>query len=405
MLSKFWLPVCLSSMPVFAQGQSTLSPSQFDPPEALRQLETAQTDLAPPGSRRQTQTPLHWGPVNFRPRLDFGVSYGDGLMASPGFQQETAMVNISPGMSFELGSNWALNYTPRLSYYSHEDFEDTVAHYVSLKGGALLGDWRLGLLQTYDRSSDPLVETGAQTDQENFSTMISARRPVGSRMLLELGFSQLFRSADEFSSSRTWSTTDWLNYQVASRLSVGAGLGAGFDDVSDGTDMTHEQLLARVNARIAEKLNFNLNGGVEFRQFRSSEADSVMNPIYGASIQYRPFQYTTLTLAGSRRINPSLFEDQINDTTSISLGLSQRLLGLFFLTVSGGLSTTEYSSTFGDVSAVRSDDHFTFLSSLSYSFFKRATASVYYQYGKNQSDSAEFEYDTNQVGLNLSYRF
>jgi len=405
--NSYLAPICIAgATSAFAQEVIVRSPSQWDAPPAVATLNNAQSELAPLGAPpARPESPLKWGPITFRPHLDFSVTYGDGLQHRPGVQHTTVAETVSPGMLFELGRQWSLDYTPRLTFYSHKDFKDTLAHDVALRGGVKWDEWKFGVAQTYSLSEDPLIETATQTELEVFGTALTASRPLGSKMLLELGAYQSIRYAKNFNNSKSWSTMNWLNYQFAPRLSVAGGLGFCYDDVSLGSDMYSEQVQARVNARVAEKVNLSVNGGVEFRQFQTGSAGDVVNPIYGASVQYRPLEFTTLTLSGSRRIQPSLFAGQITENTDISIAVNQRLIGMFFLTLSGGYAMTDYQDSVGSLATVRSDDGLQFMARLAYSFWKRATASIFYQASDHNSNVPGYTYSSTQIGLNLGYRF
>jgi uncharacterized protein (PEP-CTERM system associated) len=226
-----------------------------------------------------------------------------------------------------------------------------------------------------------------------------------SKLMLQLGLDQSFRSAQAFTTSRSWSTMDWLNYQISNRLSIGAGLGGGYESVSPAPDMTFEQFQAKVNVRIAQKLDLDIHGGGEVRQILDSDGDPLVNPIYGASIHYHPFQYTTLSLAGNRVVTSSLLQGQVTENTSISVAVNQRLLGLLYLTLSGGFSNSRYILASSALSLNREDDTTSFAATLSYPFTPRARGSVFYNFNDNSSSSQGFGYSSSQVGLQLGYRF
>jgi hypothetical protein len=205
-------------------------------------------------------------PVTARPHFDSSFSYTTGLRSQAGVAEKVVIERISPGVLFELGTKWRLDYTPSLTFYSSKNFKDTLDHSVNFSGGTTYNDWAFTLSQGYTSSSQSLIETGRQTDQENFETSIGASHYLNSKLMLQLGVNQSFRSADSLNSSRSWSTMNWLNYQIAPRLSIGAGLGGGFEDVKVGSDMTYEMVQGRVDARIAEKLNLSIHAGGELRQ-------------------------------------------------------------------------------------------------------------------------------------------
>jgi uncharacterized protein (PEP-CTERM system associated) len=228
---------------------------------------------------------------------------------------------------------------------------------------------------------------------------------MNSKLMLELGINQSFISALAFTSSRDWSTMDWLNYQISDRLSVGGGLGGGYESVTPGPDMTFEQFQAKVDVRIATKLNVDVHGGGEVRQILISSAGNLVNPIYGASIQYHPFQYTTLSLSGNRTVNASFLQGQVSEATSISLALNQRLLGLVYLTLSGGFSNNRYIASTAGLALNRQDDTVSFAANLSYAFTARGNISIFYNFNDNSSSSGAFDYSSNQIGLQVGYRF
>ena len=348
---------------------------------------------------------LVWGPVTARPHLNTRFTYGNSLRSRNGSNVNTVIEEISPGSLFELGKKWQLDYTPTLSFYSSKEFKDTLAHNVFFGGGTAYGNWLFNLSQTYSASSQPLIETGVQTDEESFVTRLGASYYFNSKLMLELGLDQDIRSAQAFTTSRRWSTMDWLNYQISNRLSVGAGLGGGYENVTPGSDMTFEQFQAKINMRIARKLDLAVNGGGEVRQILDVDGDPLVNPIYGASIQYRPFEHTTLSLSGNRVISSSLLQGQVSETTTISAAVSQRFLGLLYLTLSGGFSNNRYITADASLDVNREDDIANFSATLSYPFTTRGTASVFYNYSDNSSSSGAFSYSSSQVGLQLGYRF
>jgi hypothetical protein len=399
-----------SYLPSPLKGQTTppRSPSQLDAPDAYREMQAREQkeSLDPKSpSYLNPSSFLVWGPVTARPHLNTRFTYGNSLRSRNGSNVNTVIEEISPGALFELGKKWQLDYTPTLSFYSSKEFKDTLAHNVFFGGGTSYGNWLFNLSQTYSASSQPLIETGVQTDEENFRTSLGASYYFNSNLMLQLGLDQNIRSAQAFTTSRSWSTMDWLNYQISNRLSVGAGLGGGYENVNPGSDMTFEQFQAKVNMRIARKLDLVVNGGGEVRQILDVDGDPLVNPIYGASIQYHPFEHTTLSVSGNRTISSSLLQGQVSEATTISAAVNQRLLGLLYLTLSGGFANNRYITADALLDVNRQDDTATFTATLSYPFTARGNASVFYNYSDNSSSSSSFSYSSSQVGLQLGYRF
>jgi hypothetical protein len=408
-----------STTPVLSQAVETNLPS-LPPP-----VYSPEVPPAPPlAGTRQLYVPsaaplpalpplLHSGPLALQTHLVYSLSYGNGLYATPGQQSKTVINEIDPGILFQWGNHWTLDYTPSLRYYSSSAFQNTFDNSVTLTGGTTYEDWNLGLSQSYASYSDPIIETGSQFNQETFSTGLSAVRQLGSKTSLELGANQNLRYSDQTISGQepnnynSWSTMDWLNYQFWSRFGAAVGVGFDYDNVKAGSDMTSEQIQGRITWIVVKKLSFVLSGGGSDRQFLGSGVPDLLSPIFSLSAQYSPFEVTTFYVSAYNAVTPSYYQDQVTESTSISAGMHQRLLGKLYLGLNGGYSTTSYhSSTLAPAAANIGNYDSTFLgATLSTALLKRGTAAIFYSVNYNSSGAAIYNYTTTMVGLQLSYRY
>jgi hypothetical protein len=389
-----------------------LPPPALETAPASRLAGTSQLAPAAAGPLSPVPPLLRWGPLTVQSHLLYSLSYGNGLQATPGQSSSSLINEVDPGILFQWGSHWSLDYTPTLRFYSDRAFHNTFDNAVTLTGGTTYEDWSFGLSQSYASSSEPLIETAAQTDQQIFSTGLSANRQLGSQTSLELGASQSFRYLGTAipgaqSDTRSWSTMDWLNYQFWPRFGAAIGTGFGYDNLAVGTDMTSEQLQGRITWKVVNKLSFFLSGGAEDRQFLASGSPDLISPIFSFSAQYALFEATTLSLSASRIVSPSFFQDQVTESTTISAGLHQRLLGKLSLDLSSGYGTSTYhaSSTAPVAANVSNYDTTSFSARLSLPVLKRGSAAVFYSVNYNTSGGANYNYTTTQVGLQLSYRY
>ena len=356
---------------------------------------------------------LQWGPVHLRPHLLFRFSYSDGIQSQPG-QPSTSTINeVSPGVLFEMGRHWTLDYTPTLRFFSNPSFRDTTDQSVSLNGATTYQDWSFGLSQRYVSSSTPLVETGSQTDQETYTTTVNAAYHVNTDLSLELGVNQNFRfvgAASQATNSlndslASWSTMDWLNYTFWPGFGAAIGVGFGYDDVSVGSDMTYEQLQGRINWRAGDKLSFSFNGGLEVRQFLDSAVPELFNPLFGMSLQYKLFEVTTISLNANRTVSSSYFQNQVTETSSVGASIQQRLLGKLHLVVGGGYANTSYKASSAVLPVQREDNNTFFDVRLTAPFSRRGTLSVFYRASDNSSSKPGLTYSSVQMGLELGYQF
>jgi hypothetical protein len=270
------------------------------------------------------------------------------------------------------------------------------------------------LSQGYASTTDPLVETATQTPTETYNTALSALWKFGDRMSVNFGLQQNFQFTSSSESggganqalddSRDWSTLEWLNYQFAPRFDAGVGAGVGYVGVDIGPDQTYEQLQGRINWRATDKISIQANAGFEEMQFQTGSAGDLFNPVFGAAIQYQPFEQTRISLNASRAVAPSYFQDQVQETTSVSADLNQRLLQKFYFDLNVGYSSVDYAGTTG-LGGIRTDNYYFLNARLSHQFLKRGTLAIFYQHTENSSSQPGFGYSSNQVGLEVGYSY
>jgi len=380
---------------------------------ALRVTGTNQPGEVPPLAPTTPEAPpFELGPVQFRPHFLYRFLYGDGIPAQPGQNLKTVIHELYPGIFLQLGNHWNLDYTPVLRFYINKQFRDTWDNNVALNGATRFDDWSLGFSQSYVSSSQPLVETGTQTDTETYLTALNAVYLMSSAASLELGANQTFQFVGEslpgqqLTDTLTWSTTDWLNYQFSPKFAAAVGAGFGYTEVGTGLNMTFEQIQGRITWRPGVKLFVSVSGGGNFTQVLDSTGADLVTPIYGVSAQYQLFEATTLGLGANRVTSPSLYANQVNDTISVTANLHQRLLKNFFLDLNGGYSKISYLETTAGFSLNREDNYTFFGARLSTAFLRqRGTAAVFFQNSDNTSTGSGFTLSSTQVGFELGYRF
>lgn len=378
------------TMPAASAGPSSDGADGFSPAGFLEGLK---------------RIPFQWGPVAFHPSFSYQLLYGDGIQSRPGKPEKTIIQAFSANFLFNLGTHWTLTYSPVSTVYSSSQFHNAIGNSLTLSGTTSYNDWILGVSQSYSSSSAPLVETGTQTDQTSYLTAVNGSYQLSEAMSLALAVNQSFTSADKFNSSREWSTLDWLNYSILPGWSVGVGAGFGYVDVETGFDSTYQQLQGQTSFRATRKITLHANAGVEYRQLLNSGAGSLVNPLFGLSLSYRPFETTTLTIGANRGVGTSFFVNQLSETTSLQASLSQRLLKRLNLNVGYSYTTTRYVSSTKSLSITRRDEGSSYSVGLSCPIRTRTSVSVFYSLSENSSSDSAFQFTSSQVGLQIGYGF
>ena len=388
-----------------AQAQSILAPGPQPPtetPPAMQQANEMDVFATVPQTEAE---PLKWGPLTLRPHPYYQFLYADGLQSGTNNSVHSVIQTVSAGVLLQMGSHWALDYSPLWSFYSNHEFSNAFGQTASLMGGTSYKDWALGLSQSYSDTSSPTAATASQTRTTSYATALNGSYAMNSKMSLDLTLNQQFESADQFSSYNEWSTLDWLNYQFWPRFSAGLGVGGGYVDESSSPDITFQQFQGRILWRASDKISLQLAGGVKVLQFLSGGAAPLVNPIFGATIQYQPFEQTRFSVTGSRTVSSSYLQNQVTENMGVTADLNQRLLGKLFLDLSGGYQLVKYVSSVNTSSSSRQDDLYTFNAQLSRAFLKRGTIAVLYQLSEDNSSQAGYSFTSHQVGFQISYTY
>jgi len=391
-----------------AQQVINSPPAVSETPPALQPFANTEMDVFTPAggpSQEPPAQPFRYKILTLRPHPDYTFAYADGILAAQSQPVNTMIQQIAPGFRLDIGNHWVADYTPVWTVYSSRSFQNTFNQSATLIGGTSYGSWVFGLSQSYTKTSLPQVETATQTRQEQYITILNGTYTINSKMSLDLALKQNFYSAEQFQSYREWSSLDWLNYQFWARFSVAVGVGLGYDDVEMSPDMLFEQYQGRIQWRATDKISFQLDGGLEDRQFLSGGSSDLLNPVFGGGIQYQPFEHTQISLNASRTLAVSDLQNQVTETVEVDGDLNQRLLGKLFLNLSGGYQNIKYVNSGVGTSRNRMDDYYYLNTRLSTSFLKRGTIAVFYQISEDSSSEPGFGFTSHQAGFEIGFAY
>lgn len=344
------------------------------------------------------------GQFTIAPALSYLYLYGDGVMARPGIDVDTSIHAIAPSVTVGLGNVWQFHYSPVWTLYSSDEFSDTVNHHALLYGQTRYQAWRLGASQAYDRTRNPLVETASQAEVERFETRGEASYDVNSRFRLQADGAQTLRRADTAADLAEWNGSLWALYETSPGTQVGAGVTGGYVDIHRRPNMSYWRLQARASSQISQKLSGAVRVGAEWRDTGRASDDTLDEPLVGASLAYRPFETTLISVDYDRSVGTSIYLNRLTQSDSAGIEFRQRLLGRFALSVSYAYREVDYLPSVDDPLG-RRDQIDTFNVSLSTPLFRRVTGGVLYRYSQNETNRAEYAYESEQYGVQLRYGF
>jgi len=342
----------------------------------------------------------------FKPALNYSLRYSDGISTRPGVRVKSVVQNMSPSVSFMFAERITLTYSPSYSWYSSDALNDKVSHRVSAKAGGEFGRFDVGMTQGYSRTSELLLETGLQTDQESWATTLTASTPVLEKSSLEWNVGRNTRSASAFTDVVSWSSILWFRHKMKEGLGMLIGAGGGYNEIDPGADTDSQQVTGGLNWLPGPRLSVDLTAGFDRTYFRGSRRGAITNPVYNASARYRLFETTSVSLGVSRSILAAYYADRITDNDRYSLGLSQRLFGRFNLGLGASLGSTRYvGRSLSSTVPARSDRYSSYSAALGTHLKDQVSITVSWQRGESESNVQDFTYDSSSWGLSLGWRF
>ena len=360
------------------------------------------------------------GNLNVHAGLSYSYVYGTGIEAQPGEHQSTVEQVVSPNLQINLGNHWTLDYSAGLTYYSgNSGIGNSTGQSASLSWTTIYQDWAFGMSQSYSFSDTPLIQTGTQTEQEDYVTSLSVSRQLGGNFSFTVGLNQSFEFADQFDNVRAWSANGALNYELSPKLQIGLNVGGGYDEASLSPAMTSESYSAVLMFQPGRKTTVNLSAGIEEESFDAGGVPTLATPIFSAAISYQLLKHTSISLSAGRTITPSFFSNQVFTVTSLGMGLQQQLTRKLILSVTGGYGTSSYQAIqpgtlpqhyFGTptttaLQVTRNDVTTDIGISLAYAFRPRWNGSISYSYGENSSSQGNYSYASSQVSVSVNYHY
>jgi hypothetical protein len=401
----------------------------------------AQTDAAPPqlgglgsgnltlGGETISSSEIHTGqPRRFHYRFGLTIRgvYDDNIFLSNTNRVDDYYFAIEPMLTVGFGdiegrseSFLRLDYIPSIILYSDHSDQNAVSHLITIEGGHRFGRLTLSLSQEVlildgTNLNSTIETTGLQANLDVstptrlnlFVTRLRANYDLTGKIFLTGEFDASIYDYRNFISSQILSWGLYVNYNVTGKLTLGVGGTFGLDLVEgSNVDQTFEQANFRITYQATGKLGLSASAGVEVRQFDNQRSDYV-SPVFELGAIYRPFDGTTITLAGGRRIlNSGFFTNQDFGTTYVVGRIQQRLLRRVTLGLAVGYENSDYFATARGVSAPREDDYYFVSPSLDVLITRFLSVGVYYLHRQDCSNIDFFSFYDNQVGVRATFRF
>ena len=373
---------------------------------------------------------LGLGPISVRPHLTVESYYDDNITLGnkdhPNVnksEREDWVWRISPGVLFgvgefrgDKGTYVSLDYTLGGRIYTKYHEYNSVDHDVIASGGWKLSKLTLGLSQSYKIDHGKLIELGAFAEEESYITTLTSQYDLSDKTSFQLNGRQAIVHARyqntglsnpdvPLNSINEWAVEGWGDYKFSEKVSAGAGVTVGWRDVVPSPNQTFEQILVRSAYQVSEKVLATGSAGVQFSQFENGEDKSGIL-VFTLGGSWHALENTYLTLEGYRRDVPSYIYDGRNYTlTGTRVAARQNFLEKYSATLAAGYENSDYTETGTTTAPDRNDDYFWIRPEVAFELNERMNMGVFYQYRHKNSNTPDFGYSNNEVGLFANYRF
>ena len=360
------------------------------------------------------------------PHIQAKVTYDDNIFIQPSHERGDFIFTLAPGITFgywELeegrdyfqwqdagslierprGNFLIADYTAFLLGFARTSSENTVDH-----DGRVAFRWELAKLMlgaTLDAGSNTEADAdvGERVRVRSLAINITSRYQVSDKTVVGLALSNSINDPDGFIQTTEWRAEGFAQYAVTPLIQLGLGVAGGRLDVAEGSDQAFEQILARAEYSLTDKLAAQFSGGVEFRQFDASTSDRT-SPVFALGIDWRPAAATEVTLQAFRQVGASaLNPDENITTTGFEASFRRALRGGLQFSLAGGYHVASY--TFAGGGEPRTDHYVFVRPGLFYRITDRLQVGLTYQYRRNESNLQQFGFSNNQVTAEIGLRY
>lgn len=358
------------------------------------------------------------------PRLLLEATYDDNIFIRPTGKVADFVFTAAPGLAIGF---W--DYEEEMEHYLNRDRSAAildkgegnffVADYTAILLGfartrsqnALDHDarfdirWRAERLTVrasahFESKSEADINIGGRLRRTGVAAEVSADYQLSARTSVSAGFENVIEDRDNFVRTIEWRNEDYLDYQWTPLVRVGVGGALGRLEVEGQTDRVFERVLARLDYESTAKLGFAARGGLEFRQTASALGDMV-TPVFDIKLRYAPAAETLITIAGYRRVKPSISQpDEDYTATGVGLHFDRSVRTGLHFSIEGGYENTAYQTPRGR--APRNDDFFYARVGLLYNFAHWGNAGISYEYRQKDSTQATSRFENNRITFQFS---
>lgn len=346
---------------------------------------------------------VQWGPVAVRPHASYSYAFADGLRGRSGRVASSYIERFSPGFLLELGKTWSFDYTPTFVNYTSPYFSETVEHTVRMDGVVTRPSWGAKFGQQYKATLSPLLETGRQSKRQQSTTAATFVTMVGRNASFEVAANQKLMFVEAFADAHEWSVAPALSYRFSKWVSAGMGMASGYLLLYGASDMVY--LRPSLNVVLQSKKTTLTTGiGGEEWHFVSGPEKPRRNFNYQADLKYALTSTTLIGVTASRGIGAGYLAKTPSTNLRWAASIEQRFFRWLQVQVEGGEQRAKSLPVRNPLLA-RQDRLRSYSGRVSAPFLQRGLVTLTYEKTENQSSNQQFAVASDEIRVEVSYRY
>ena len=362
------------------------------------------------------------------PHLEARMTYDDNIFIQHDHKVDDFIFTLSPGLAIGIwdaekrrtdgfldrqnlateidkgrGSYFAVDYTAILLGFAKTDSQNAFDQDARMDARWQADKWSLSGVVQYESKSETNTDIGTRIRRKTFSAEVVASYRVSDKTAIDTSASFRANDPENYVRSTTWKVESEASYEMTPLVRVGIGGAVGGVETDGGSDDFFERVLTRAAYRFDEKLDFEVRGGVEFRQSDGAAGDRV-NPIFSVRAGYEPAEGTRIGLEAFRSVETSEFRpEESYERTGVALTFLRSLRSGFHLRLDAGYQQSDYSG-FADESG-REDQYFFVRPNILYNFASWGNAALTYEFRKNDSNRTTSTFNNNQIKFQVNFAY
>ena len=355
------------------------------------------------------------------PRFSTGYLYDDNIFISHTSPTGSGIYKVGGGLHLQAGGfhtrtqNYLIaDYSGLGAFYADAPQQNAYDQKALLMGQYSFNKLHLQLQNRLESVNGPNRDSGNFARTTQLYNSIAALYDYSAKTSLKA--EAVYRGAlfPGLQNSEYYELHGSMNYQWRPKLNVGLLAIGGYNTIQNSPSQMYQIVKGELRYTLDQKLLIKADGGIECNEYTSGGQSLFTTPVFKTVAEYIPFgskgsegkqrNYTQINLVGYRGLyNSSSLASQNYVATGTALEFS-RYFHQWVPQASVGYENDTYYASLPTINANRVDNFCYLRPGIGYEM-KYLRALLYYQFRTNTSNSDQYSWRDNQIGIDFQTTF